>query len=93
MAPPKPVILIDVVLKVMARVFIAALTLAEATLMDCQTSTRVWGRLAGVSPKSVAELKNCALVYVQYSVHVGASEFAWWCQVVSQWMRLVGHSF
>ncbi|KAI9348557.1 hypothetical protein BDR26DRAFT_853459 [Obelidium mucronatum] len=71
-------------------VFLASLTLSEACLMDCQTSTRIWGRIAGLLPSQVANLKTSALVYLQFNVHVGAQEFAWWCQVVMQWMKLVG---
>ncbi|ORY45967.1 hypothetical protein BCR33DRAFT_765190 [Rhizoclosmatium globosum] len=73
--------------------FLAALTLSEACLMDCQTSTRIWGKLSEYPPSHVAHLKTSALVYMQYSVHVGSQEFAWWCQVVMQWMRLVGSQF
>ncbi|KAJ3066800.1 hypothetical protein HDU98_009925 [Podochytrium sp. JEL0797] len=71
-------------------VFLAAVTMSEATLMDCQTSTKVWARLAGVSPRDVAQVKGAGLVFLQYSVHVGVKEFVLWIEMVSQWMRIVG---
>ncbi|KAI8606887.1 hypothetical protein BC830DRAFT_1223606 [Chytriomyces sp. MP71] len=71
-----------------SKMFLAALALAEACLMDTQTSARVWARVAGCTAHEVVELKKTALVYLAYSVHVDSKEFAGWCQVIMRWMSL-----
>ncbi|KAI8837708.1 hypothetical protein BJ741DRAFT_603069 [Chytriomyces cf. hyalinus JEL632] len=69
--------------------FMACLTLAEACLMDSQTSTRTWSKVSCLAPTEIARLKKVALTHLEYKVHVNAKEFGWWCKVVMEWMQLV----
>ncbi|KAJ3401202.1 hypothetical protein HDU80_006233 [Chytriomyces hyalinus] len=69
--------------------FLACLTLAEACLMDSQTSTRTWSKVSCLAPTEIARLKKVALTHLEYKVHVNAKEFGWWCKVVMEWMQLV----
>ncbi|KAJ3228829.1 hypothetical protein HDU81_005855 [Chytriomyces hyalinus] len=69
--------------------FLACLTLAEACLMDSQTSTRTWSKVSCLPPTEIARLKKVALTHLEYKVHVNAKEFGWWCKVVMEWMQLV----
>ncbi|KAI8834428.1 hypothetical protein BJ741DRAFT_609962 [Chytriomyces cf. hyalinus JEL632] len=67
--------------------FLACVTVAEACLMDAQTSTRSWSKVTCVAPGEIARLKKCALIQLEFRVHVCGQEFDWWCNVVAEWMR------
>ncbi|TPX63974.1 hypothetical protein CcCBS67573_g08526 [Chytriomyces confervae] len=70
--------------------FLACLTVAEACLMDTQTSTRAWSKVvASLTAGEIARLKNGVLSHLDYRVHVSGDEFDWWCKVVAEWMPLV----
>ncbi|KAJ3196781.1 hypothetical protein HDU82_001659 [Entophlyctis luteolus] len=69
------------------RVLVAGLMLAEVGTMDCPSSSRVWGALAGMTRSEVAAGKNAALVHLQYSVHVPATELARWSRAVVDWLE------
>ncbi|KAJ3123109.1 DDB1- and CUL4-associated factor 13 [Physocladia obscura] len=63
--------------------------LAEISTMDSPSSSRVWGRLAGLEARQLTALKTGVLVHLDYAIHVSAAEFAYWCQIVQRWMKLI----
>ncbi|KAJ3257215.1 hypothetical protein HDU77_002770 [Chytriomyces hyalinus] len=87
-------LVIDALLRDPARLFLAGLMLAEASVSDSQTSTASWARLlnGGAEPassecrKSIAQMKWAVLEFLDHKVIISTNNFVQWCAIVRKWV-------
>ncbi|KAI8832671.1 hypothetical protein BJ741DRAFT_614336 [Chytriomyces cf. hyalinus JEL632] len=85
---------IDALLRDPARLFLAGLMLAEASVSDAQTSTASWARLlnGGKEPAtsecrtSIAQMKWAVLEFLDHKVIISTNNFVQWCAIVRKWV-------
>ncbi|KAJ3235691.1 hypothetical protein HDU81_000252 [Chytriomyces hyalinus] len=85
---------IEALLRDPARLFLAGLMLAEASVSDAQTSTASWARLlnGGKEPatsecrKSIAQMKWAVLEFLDHKVIISTNNFVQWCAIVRKWV-------